>query len=167
MRSSPDVPPSLLSAALDVDSYLTDQGESDPAPLHGSTSSNIASALNPPTPHPVPPLSQQLAIIHGLKNEAFVVGSVWFLVAKEWYTRWEDVCSERISKDSTAPPHLPGPIDNTPITQVTSQPETAYDLVLTPPVVEGESAEFIPKQAHELLVQWLGLINHDTTSHID
>lgn len=151
MRSSPASPvldaeippPSLLSTALAVDEYMASQGEaSADAPLHASST---------PTP------AKQLEIIESLKNERIVAGSTWFVVAKDWYDRWHDACSPQSASSSKhAPAASPfGPIDNTSITKVDPQPGSLYDLILEPPVIEGESCEFIPKAAHELFVQWL------------
>lgn len=130
---------------------MVGQGERDPTPLDldGPPTMPERSTTAPSIPEPY----DQLMSIRALKSKSLVEGDVWFLVSKKWYSRWEDACTGRVSKESSAHGAV-GPMDNTDITQIDPYPGKEYDLVLDPPVMEGDTAEFIPKLAHEFLEQW-------------
>lgn len=100
-----------------------------------------------------PPPYEQLLDIRALKSQLLEEGDIWYLISKLWYERWENACMGRISKDSVAL-EAPGPVDNSDITQCAPYPGKNYDLILMPPVIEGERAEFLPKLAFDKLVRW-------------
>lgn len=100
---------------------------------------------------------EQLLAVREAKEKPLEEGDVWCIVSKSWFTRWEDYCLGRPNKFEThcqTGLNPPGPIDNTDITDVNPHPGQAYDLHLQNPVVEGDTIELIPKEMHNLLVQW-------------
>lgn len=107
----------------------------------------------------IPPFEQLLAV-RKAKEKPLEEGDIWYIVSKSWYTRWENYCLSQPNKlqydksDAQKGISSPGPIDNTDITDINPHPGQAYDLTLPNPVVEGNTIEFIPKEAYELLVQW-------------
>jgi ubiquitin carboxyl-terminal hydrolase 4/11/15 len=155
IRSSPEGPQASSSTNADIDAYMAAQGERDPTPLDLEESSAMPGWPSPASGAPGP--YGQLMSIRALKSKTLAEGDIWFLVSKKWYSRWEDACTGRVSKEYP-PNDAVGPIDNTDVTQLAPYPGKAYDLVSDPPVVEGETAEFIPKLAHEFLEQWYVLL---------
>jgi ubiquitin carboxyl-terminal hydrolase 4/11/15 len=104
----------------------------------------------------IPSPYEQLLEIRTLKSQPMEEGDIWYLVSKLWYERWGNACMGRVSKDSVAL-EAPGPVDNSDITQCAPHPGKDYDLILIPPVIEGETAEFIPKSAFDKLVRWCAI----------
>jgi hypothetical protein len=149
MRSPPEA--LQTSSHADIDAYMAGQGERDPTPLDLEEATALPGSSTPATGVPAP--YEQLMSIRALKSKLLVEGDVWFVVSKKWYSQWEDACTGRVSKESSARDDV-GPIDNTDITQLAPHPGKEYDIVLDPPIVEGDTAEFIPKLAHEFLEQW-------------
>lgn len=152
MRSSSEVPETSSSAATDIDAYMADQGEFDLPTFDvgrtfASPDMDLVAGSHVLQPH------QRLLSISVLKIKPLKEGDIWYLIPKKWYTRFEDACSGRISKDSSSSSPL-GPIDNTEITQLAPYPGKEYDLILDPPVVEGDTVEFIPALAHDFLQEW-------------
>ncbi|KAF8318779.1 UCH-domain-containing protein [Clavulina sp. PMI_390] len=160
---------SASQSTLDIDSYMADQGEvAEPVPLDAVLhQAQVAGPPHPPVPPPRPapaapqnmtqPPSQQLKSINALKNLPLKPGDRWFVVAKSWYSRWEDACAGRVSKgQQSIDPASLGPIDNTDITQLNPWPGREYILRQDPPAVEGENAEFVPALAHGYLEEWYG-----------
>lgn len=145
LRSSSEGPQAPTSTAADIDAYMADQGEHDATPLGLQTPPQSQSKA------PAPP--EQFISIQALKSKPLREGDDWCVVSKSWYTRWEDACSGRISKDSNGSTNV-GPIDNTDITDISPYPGVDYDLRLSPPVAEGESCEFLPSMAQDFLEQW-------------
>lgn len=100
----------------------------------------------------------RLLEVQSLKRQELQEGDIWYLVSKSWYEGWKDACLGRASKKATSATitgaRLFGPVDNSDITETNPQPGKAYDLIIMPPVMEGEHAELIPKSAHDLLEQW-------------
>lgn len=96
---------------------------------------------------------EQLLSIREVKSKPLEEGDIWFLISKTWFKSFEDYCLNRPSKSPSSGISL-GPIDNSDITQVAPHPGKEYDLLLMPPIVEGDTAEFIPKEAHESLERW-------------
>jgi len=109
---------------------------------------------------------EQLLEIKALKTQTLEEGDIWCLVSKSWYNRWENACMGRISK-GLAVPEAPGPIDNSDITQCAPQPGKDYDLILMPPVIEGETAEFLPKMAFDKLVRWYADSSLNNCFHVE
>lgn len=149
MRSSPEAHQATSSTNADIDAYMADQGETDPTPLDVQQAASQVAGTSSTAPAP----DEQLLSISALKAIPMEEGDVWFLVSKAWYTRWVDACTGRVTKESSGPIPL-SPIDNTDITEVNPYPGKEYDLILDPPVSEGETCEFLPKMAHEFLEQW-------------
>lgn len=99
---------------------------------------------------------EQLLTVRELKAQSLEEGDIWYGVSKAWYTQWEDYCLNRPDKSSVYVKKStgPGPIDNSDITEINPHPGRAYDLSLEHPVVEGDTLEFVPKEAYDLLVRW-------------
>lgn len=156
MRPPPEALQTSSSTHADIDAYMAGQGERDPTPLGLEDTTALPRSSTPASIVPAP--YEQLMSIRALKSKALVEGDVWFLVSKKWYSQWENACTGRVSKESPACDDV-GPIDNTDITQPAPYPGKKYDIILDPPVVEGDTAEFIPKLAHEFLEQWCVLLS--------
>lgn len=160
IRSDLETPEHLANAMADIDAYMADQGEQDPTPLNDVAQSISTNHQSGPSGFSVSLPHQQLTSVQALKMKPLVEGDIWFLISKSWYTRWENACTGRVSKSSSTPTPI-GPIDNSDIVSTSPFSGKLYDLILEPPVVEGETAEFVPKLAHDF---FRGMVRHVSTT---
>ena len=118
-----------------------------------SSSKRALSAQPEPSSDDVPmadadaPLSpaDKLAKIDRLKNEPLKEGETWYIVSQAWYSRWERAMRGEESKDGPAPLESEiGSVDNKEILGEDGELSKA----------KGGEAEYVPKEAWELLVRW-------------
>ncbi|VDC00997.1 unnamed protein product, partial [Peniophora sp. CBMAI 1063] len=102
-----------------------------------------------------PPAAEKLARIEELKQRPLREGETWFLVAKDWYGRWERAMRGEESKDGPAPLESEiGPVDNASLLD----PVTG-DLSKN----AGGEAEYVPLEAWDLFADWYG---EPQTNHV-
>jgi ubiquitin carboxyl-terminal hydrolase 4/11/15 len=125
----------------DIDAYMAEQGEADiqtTIELPESHSQNgIVQAVPPP---------EKLSTIKKLRGQPLKAEDTWYIVARRWYRRWEKCCTGEIDKEGAIEESALGPVDNSSLLD--------KDGNVTSALVEGMDAEFVPKDAWDLLVAW-------------
>lgn len=126
--------------AMQEDDISPDQAASPPA-YEAATTDDGQGA----TPSP----ADQLVEIAQLALEPLVVGAVWFLVSKAWYSRWETACTGLAASkeaDRALDVEAVGAVNNTSI--------ATADGDLRKPLLEGQDVVVLPRAAWDLLVAW-------------
>lgn len=94
--------------------------------------------------------SQQVAYIKDMVNNTTLEeGDTWYIIAKQWFSRWETYCT-RMSSSSPATRDLgarapPGPIDNSSILSNDD---------LKPHLIAEEHFTLVPEKAWNCLCEW-------------
>ena len=149
IASAASTPSAMVTSPADVDAYMQEQESGDIA-LHDGTSIPSLDSIGSSS-EPMPSPSGQLTLIETFSRKRPQPREIWYIVARDWYQKWHDACSGRISKTTVAPTGPIGPIRNDNITS----PDGS--LRLEPLLIEGEDIEYLPEEAWNLLVEWYDL----------
>lgn len=105
-----------------------------------------ASNAERPISHFSPPEKFKLITLY--QKDPMVVGQTWYLVSRDWYSKWERACLGENGKDDILSESQIGPVDNSMILDEAGLLDRSKQLI------EGEDVEFVPSEAWKLLVGW-------------
>ncbi|KAI6044290.1 hypothetical protein EDC04DRAFT_2877823 [Pisolithus marmoratus] len=129
----------------DIDSYMMVQGEDEVSTV---TLLGPAQLVAPVNLNP----SEKFEYIRRLCGKSMQVGETWFLVARQWYRRWEFACQGTMDKSGPIEERDIGPVDNTPLVD--------QDGNLISGLTEGVNMEFLPEDAWNAFTTWYGTATH-------
>ncbi|KAI0705169.1 hypothetical protein BC835DRAFT_1410046 [Cytidiella melzeri] len=143
------------SSDADIDAYMAEQGETsgeatvvhDVDPPSITLNGSVATAQPTPRKSQLSP-AQRLETIVRLCNKPLEVGDTWYLVARQWFRRWEKACSGEEDKDGAVEEKDLGPVDNTPLV------DQRGNLISS--TIEHVDVEFVPYEAWLLFGRWYG-----------
>jgi len=137
---SPHVDDMSTETITDIDSYMAEQGEADiPDTIQPSThaSNGITSTLAPP---------EKLSSVNKFREQPMKAGDTWYIVARQWFKRWEMACTGEVNKEGGVDENTLGPVDNSCLLD--------KDGNVTSSLVEGVDAEYVCKEIWDLFVTW-------------
>ncbi|TDL23595.1 UCH-domain-containing protein [Rickenella mellea] len=131
----------------DIDTYMADQGEADIArqtiplpPPPTQSSSPFANMLSP---------AEQYSVIGQLRKVPMKAGDTWYLISRQWFRRWEKVCTGEIDKEGAVSQSELGPVNNANLVNTNGE-------LAAPSLIEGVDVEFVSISAWKLFEQWYG-----------
>ncbi|KAF8637637.1 hypothetical protein AX17_002705 [Amanita inopinata Kibby_2008] len=145
---------SLTDPAQDIDAYMAEQGEADIP-----TAISIPSSVSHDTSGcPSVPPAEKLSIVNWGKSKEMEIGETWYLIARDWWKRWEKACTGLADKGGLMTENDLGPVDNSRLLDQYGN--------LQPSLVEGVDVEYVPEETWQLLVDWYGIPPHSLPRQI-
>ncbi|KAI0077704.1 cysteine proteinase [Panus rudis PR-1116 ss-1] len=134
-----DIYKKALDINAEIDAYMAEQGVDDafqPLETHQSADTPTLNGV------------KKLDTIDALQKSPMAIGQTWYLVARQWYRRFQKACSGEEDKEGRIDEKDLGPVDNSPLV------DSRGNLVSS--TVEHVDVEFVPEEAWSLFVQWYG-----------
>ncbi|KAF9563070.1 cysteine proteinase [Agrocybe pediades] len=145
-QRSDQLPSSLVDpTGQDIDAYMAEQDEEEIISAFAEPQLVGGQAMPPQSLKP----GQRLKIVERGKKKRMEIGETWYLVARDWFRRWQKACSGEVDKEGPVAHEDIGPVDNSSLLDEFSN--------LQPSLVEGVDVEFVPQHIWELFVAWYGL----------
>ncbi|KAF9499335.1 UCH-domain-containing protein [Pleurotus eryngii] len=82
------------------------------------------------------------------KDRPMQLGETWYVVSKDWWTRWRKGCTGEIDKDGPLAEKDVGPVNNTGILSSVARLQVG--------LIEGIDVEYVPAEVWNALQSWYG-----------
>jgi ubiquitin carboxyl-terminal hydrolase 4/11/15 len=100
--------------------------------------------------------ADKLALVQSLNKKQMQVGDTWYLVARQWYRRWQKACSGELDKEGPLHEKDVGPVNNSAL--VDKDGNLVY-------AIEGVDVEYVPQEAWSYLISWF-VSSSNQSSHV-
>ncbi len=74
------------------------------------------------------------------------IGETWYVVSKDWWTRWRKACTGEIDKDGPLSEKDVGPVNNAGILSAVAKLQVG--------LIEGIDVEYVPAEVWNALQSW-------------
>lgn len=129
----------------DIDAYMTEQGEAD---IPATIQLPEPVSLQHDAQRSMPPATK-FTTVKQLRDKPMQTGETWYIVARNWYRRWEKACTGEVDKQGGLSENELGHIDNSSLLD--------KDGNVTSSLAEGVDVEFLNADVWVLFVQWCAL----------
>lgn len=128
----------------DIDSYMAEKGEAD-----------IPETIQLPEPVTVLPVTDarisippamKFSTVKQLRDKPMQIGETWYIVARQWFRRWEKACTGEVDKEGGVDEKDLGSVDNSSLLD--------KDGNVTADIVEGVNVEFVIADVWARFVTW-------------
>jgi ubiquitin carboxyl-terminal hydrolase 4/11/15 len=95
---------SLSDFGQDVDTYMSEQGEAEiPSTMVVSSNATNYQSVLP---------AEKLSIINRQRERPMEIGETWYLIARDWWKRWQKACTGETDKEGSVSEQELGPVNN-------------------------------------------------------
>ncbi|KAJ6620618.1 hypothetical protein B0H10DRAFT_2021101 [Mycena sp. CBHHK59/15] len=98
------------------------------------------------------PPAAKLASVDRAKSRRLQEGDTWYVVDRNWWTRWRKACTGFVDKEGSVTEDELGPVDNSRIVDASGR--------LRIPLIDGVDFELVPGSVWKAFTSWYGLVKH-------
>jgi len=126
----------------DIDAYMAEQDEEEflSAFAQSPPKGGVPMAARSAKPE------LRLKIVERGKARRMEIGETWYLVARDWYRRWQKACTGEVDKEGSIRHEDVEPVNNSSLLDEFNN--------LLPSLAEGVEVEYVPQTIWDLFVTW-------------